>query len=127
MNQRNPFMMRPQSLHEVVECPQQAIQPAEMETKPVSTQISEPVIPSREGQLLAELAFEKKRYAEIELALINQKIGSTQILIMNFELKIQQLKRDLAMFTNDVENKKMEIERLSIEHENRKKSISESK
>jgi len=127
MNQRNPFMMRPQPLQGIIEHPQQAAQPAELETKPVSTPVSEPATPSREGQLLAELAFEKKRYAEIELALINQKIGSTQILIMNFELKIQQLKRDLSIFTNDVEGKKAEIERLSIEHENRKKSISEFK
>ena len=82
---------------------------------------------SRENTLLAELAFERKRYAEIELVLINQKANATQVLIQNFEIRIQQLKRDVATYINDVADKKLEIESLSKEYEDRKKIIDESK
>jgi hypothetical protein len=40
-------------------------------------------------------------------------------------MKAQQLKRDLATYTNDIADKKKEIERLSLEYEARKKLMSE--
>jgi hypothetical protein len=122
MNQRNPFMMQMQPLHAATEPFKQPVHYTEPEIQPVSV----PVTSLRENQLLAELAFERKRYAEIELALLNQKVGATQVLIQNFEMKAQQLKRDLATYTNDIADKKKEIERLSLEYEARKKLMSES-
>lgn len=120
MNQRNPFMMQRQPLRGAAEQFKQPVHYTEPEIKPVSM----PVISPRENQLLTELAFERKRYAEIELALLNQKVGAVQVLIQNFEMKMQQLKRDLATYTNDIAEKKKEIEHLSLEYENRKKLTS---
>ena len=122
MNQRNPFMMQMQPLRVATEQFIQSVHYTEPEIKPVSA----PITSLRENQLLAELAFERKRYAEIELALLNQKVGAAQVLIQNFEMKAQQLKRDLATYTNDIADKKKEIEQLSLEYEARKKLMSES-
>lgn len=110
-------MMQMQPLREVAEQFKQPVHYTESEVKPLPS--------SRENQLLTELAFERKRYAEIELALLNQKVGAAQVLIQNFEMKAQQLKRDLAAYTNDIADKKKEIEQLSLEYAARKKLMSE--
>jgi len=121
MNQRNPFMMRSQFVQEVTEHVEQPVQ------SEVGWQsASQPQISSRENQLLTDLSFERKRYAEVELALINQKVSSVQLLIQNFEMKILQLKRDMTTYVSDIANKKREIDELSKEYADRKKLMSES-
>jgi hypothetical protein len=119
MNQRNPFTMHMQSSNITKNIDQDILNEAKAAA---SIEYG-----SRENTLLAELAFERKRYAEIELVLINQKANSTQVLIQNFEIRVQQLKRDVATYINDAADKKKEIEELSKEYEDRKKLINESK
>lgn len=122
MNQRNPFMMRS---HFVQESSEQVRQPVQQfDSGTISSSQSQGN--SRENKLLADLAFERKRYAEVELALLNQKVSAVHLLIQNFEMKIMQLKRDATTYTNEIADKKREITELSKDYEDRKKIITES-
>ena len=120
MNQRNPFTMHKAQSSSITRNIDQEI------LNEAKAMASVEYI-SRENTLLAEIAFERKRYAEIELVLINQKANATQVLIQNFEIRIQQLKRDVTTYINDAAEKKIEIEELSKEYEGRKKLIDELK
>jgi len=122
MNQRNPFMMRSQFVQESSDQVRQPVQQIEVAMKPSC----QPQGSSRENQLLADLAFERKRYAEVELALLNQKVNAVHLLIQNFEMKIMQLRRDATTYTNEIADKKREITALSKDYEDRKKIITES-
>lgn len=129
MNQRNPFSMRSHSIRNnslqedyLVDQPIQGDSERLREvTKDESIPYTSEKPKTRENELLTELAFERKRYAESELSLLNQKVGFVQIVIQNFELKIQQLKRDMITYNNDIAIKKDEIGRLSKEYEDMKK------
>ena len=122
MNQRNPFMMRSQFVQESSEQVRQLVQQSDSGMIPTSQSQGS----SRENQLLTDLAFERKRYAEVELALLNQKVNAVHLLIQNFEMKIMQLKRDATTYTNEIADKKREIIELSKNYEDRKKVITES-
>jgi len=129
MNQRNPFSMRSQSLRNTSlqedYLVDQPIQNDSERLRVVAEDENNSYTPTqpktRENELLIELAFERKKYAESELSLLNQKVSFVQIVIQNFELKIQQLKRDMITYNNDIVIKKDEIGRLSKEYEDRKK------
>lgn len=115
-------MMRSQFVQELPEQIRQPVQQFEVAMKPAC----QPQSNSRENQLLADLAFERKRYAEVELALLNQKVSAVHLLIQNFEMKILQLRRDATTYTNEIAGKKREITELSKDYEDRKKIITES-
>lgn len=129
MNQRNPFSIRSQSIRNASLQEDYLVdQPIQNDPERLRVVTKDESIPytsvqpkTRENELLTELAFERKKYAESELSLLNQKVSFVQIVIQNFELKIQQLKRDMVTYNNDIAIKKDEIGRLSKEYEDRKK------
>lgn len=124
MNQRNPFMLKHQKFEESVSHfstdAHNFLPPVDLPSE-VQQEVYKNV---QENTLRLELALERKRYAELEIALINQKINSLQVLMQNFEIKMQQLKKDTATLTTDAAGKKKELDNLMKEYEEMKKGLS---
>jgi len=76
---------------------------------------------AREAHLYSDLFLEKKKLAEAELMILTQKLNSSKVVIQNFELKIQQLNRDIMLYNTNIEDKKREVDALTREYESRKK------
>jgi len=116
MNQLNPFK---------IVIPEQVPLIQEDTTTQLTSDTVQQSVPvnyeAREAQLFADLFFEKKKLAEAELMILNQKLNSSKVLIQNFELKIHQLNRDIMLYSTNIEDKKKEVDSLTREYEDRKK------